>query len=168
MTVNAGAVAANHWTRDPRIGGGRVIGEACHFIDLLRYLAGQPIVAAHREAPVGDTAGSDDSAALVLRFADGSTGTIHYLAGGHRAFPKERIEVFCGGRVLQLDNFRRLRGLGWPGVSSARWWRQDKGQRALVAAFVAAVRSGGEPPIPFPEIIEVSRTAIALGEAGPR
>jgi len=104
----------------------------------------------------------------VLRFADGSVGTIHYLAGGHRAFPKERIEVFCGGRVLQLDNFRHLRGFGWPEFRGARWWRQDKGQRALVEAFVSAIRSGGEPPIPFAEIVEVSRVVIALGEAGPR
>jgi len=167
VTVNAGAVAADHWTRDPRIGGGRIIGEACHFVDLLRYLAGQPIVAAHRDAPTAEVAAADDSATLALRFADGSAGTIHYLASGHRAFPKERIEVFCGGRVLQLDNFLRLRGFGWKELSGARWWRQDKGQRALVAAFLDAVRSGGESPIPFAELIEVSRVVIALGEAGP-
>ncbi|MGO9803269.1 MAG: bi-domain-containing oxidoreductase [Solirubrobacteraceae bacterium] len=168
VTVNAGAVAADHWTRDPQIGGGRIIGEACHFVDLLRFLAGQPIVDAQRQTAGVEGAGADDSATLVLRFADGSAGTIHYLASGHRAFPKERIEVFSGGRVLQLDNFRRLRGFGWKDFSSARWWRQDKGQRALVEAFVSAVRSGGEPPIPFAELIEVSRVVIALGEAGPR
>jgi predicted dehydrogenase len=167
-TVNAGAVAANHWTRDPLSGGGRIIGEACHFVDLLRFLVDRPIVEAHRQTAGGETAADDDSATLVLRFADGSVGTIHYLASGHRAFPKERIEVFCGGRVLQLDNFRRLRGFGWKEFSGSRWWRQDKGQRALVAAFVAAVRSGGEPPIPFAEIVEVSRVVIALGEAARR
>lgn len=168
VTVNAGAVAATHWTRDPSIGGGRIIGEACHFVDLLRFLADRPIIEARRQARGGELTAADDSATLVLRFADGSVGTIHYVASGHRAFPKERIEVFCGGRVLQLDNFRRLRGYGWTGFSSARWWRQDKGQRALVEAFVSALRTGGESPIPFAEIVEVSRVVIALGEAGPR
>jgi predicted dehydrogenase len=168
VTVNAGAVAASHWTRDPHIGGGRIVGEACHFIDLLRFLVDRPIVEARRQAPGAESGAADDGATLLLRFADGSVGTIHYIAGGHRAFPKERIEVFCGGRVLQLDNFRRLRGFGWTGFSSARWWRQDKGQRALVEAFVRAVRTGGESPIPFTEIIEVGRVVIALGEAGPR
>jgi predicted dehydrogenase len=168
VTVNAGVIPANHWTRDAHVGGGRIIGEACHFVDLLRFLADNPIVEAQRQPRGGNTGAADDSATLLLRFADGSDGTIHYLASGHRAFPKERIEVFCAGRVLQLDNFRRLRGYGWAGFSSARWWRQDKGQRALVEAFMHAVRSGGAPPIPFAEIIEVSRVVIALGEAVPR
>jgi hypothetical protein len=93
---------------------------------------------------------------------------VHYLVDGHRGFPKERLEVFCAGRVLQLDNFRRLRGYGWPGFRALNLWRQDKGQRALVQAFVNAVRSGGESPIPFEELMEVSRTVIALDEAAQR
>lgn len=166
-TVNAGAVPADHWTRDPRVGGGRITGEACHFVDLLRFLAGEAIVAASMQTLGGAvTSGSQDSATIQLRFADGSLGAIHYVTSGHRAFPKERIEVFCGGRILQLDNFRRLRGYGWPDFKVARLWRQDKGQRALVEAFVAAIRRGGEPPIPFSEIIEVSRVVVSLGEGG--
>jgi predicted dehydrogenase/threonine dehydrogenase-like Zn-dependent dehydrogenase len=165
-TINAGAVAPTHWTQDRQLGGGRVIGEACHFVDLLRFLAGQPIVGARAHA-LGADVGSNqgDSVAIVLSFADGSVGTVHYLANGHRAFPKERIEVFCGGRVLQLDNFRRLRGYGWPGFQTLNLWRQDKGQRALVQAFLTAIRTGGDPPIPFFELIEVSRVVIALDEA---
>ncbi len=167
-TVNAGASPADHWTRDRRVGGGRIIGEACHFVDLLRFLAGHPIVDAEVK-PLGGDDGSnpDDSAAIILRFADTSVGTIHYLANGHRAVPKERLEVFCAGKVLQLDNFRRLRGYGWPGFRSMHLWRQDKGQRALVCAFVDAVCKGGETPIPFAELVEVSRVVIALGEAVP-
>jgi predicted dehydrogenase/threonine dehydrogenase-like Zn-dependent dehydrogenase len=166
-TVNAGAIPATHWTQDQHVGGGRIIGEACHFVDLLRFLVGQPIVDSN-VAMLGDGAAQADSVAISLTFADGSIGSIHYLANGHRSFPKERIEVFCGGRVLQLDNFRRLRGYGWPGFKRLNLLRQDKGQRALVLAFVEALRSGGDPPIPFAELIEVSRTVIALGEAARR
>jgi predicted dehydrogenase len=167
VTVNAGEVPAAHWTRDRRVGGGRITGEACHFVDLLRFLAGQAIVAAGMQTLGGAVAsGSQDSATIQLRFADGSLGTIHYIASGHRAFPKERIEVFCGGRVLQLDNFRRLRGYGWPDFRVARQWQQDKGQKALAEAFVGAIQRGGEPPIPFSEVIEVSRVVVSLSEGG--
>jgi predicted dehydrogenase len=113
MTVNAGQIPADHWTQDPAVGGGRVIGEACHFVDLLRFLAGASITGYH-SAYLGKDA-LRDKASLMLSFADGSTGTVHYLANGHKSFPKERLEVFCGGRVLQLDNFRKLKGYGWPG-----------------------------------------------------
>jgi predicted dehydrogenase/threonine dehydrogenase-like Zn-dependent dehydrogenase len=158
MTVNAGAVAADHWTQDPAIGGGRILGEGCHFIDLLRYLSGAPITEARRTTMAG---GTGDSTTLDLRFADGSIGTVHYFANGSRAFPKERLEVFAQGRVLQLDNFRRLRGFGWPGFAGMNLWRQDKGQRACAAAFVAAVQ-GGTAPIPFDQLVEVARVTIEL------
>ncbi len=168
VTVNAGAVPATHWTQDRSVGGGRIIGEACHFVDLLRFLAGGPIVRSSVETLGDGRANPADSAAITLRFADGSVGSIHYLANGHRAVPKERLEVFCAGRVLQLDNFRRLRGYGWPHFSRFNLWRQDKGQRALVQVFVDALRTGGDPPIPFEELIEVSRAVIAIDEAARR
>jgi predicted dehydrogenase/threonine dehydrogenase-like Zn-dependent dehydrogenase len=167
-TVNAGAVPATHWTQDRRSGGGRIIGEACHFVDLLRFLAGHPIERASIDTLGDGRVNLTDSVAITLRFADGSVGSIHYLANGHRAVPKERVEVFCAGRVLQLDNFRRLRGYGWPGFSRLNLWRQDKGQRALVQAFVDAMRTGAGAPIPFQELIEVSRAVIALDEAARR
>ncbi|MGB8146284.1 MAG: Gfo/Idh/MocA family oxidoreductase, partial [Chromatiaceae bacterium] len=159
MTVNAGAIPAEHWTQDPEVGGGRIIGEACHFIDLLRFLAGAPIERA--EAVALDTA-TRDSVSINLRFADGSLGTILYLANGSKAFPKERLEVFAAGGVLQLDNFRRLTGFGWPGFKKLNLWRQDKGQQACAAAFVQALRSGGPAPIPLEEILEVSRVTIEV------
>jgi len=102
---------------------------------------------------------------LQLSFADGSFGTVHYLANGSKAFPKERLEVFAAGRVLQLDDFRRLRGFGWPEFRKMNLWRQDKGQRACAAAFVQALRSGGPAPIPLDQILEVSRVAIVLGRS---
>jgi predicted dehydrogenase/threonine dehydrogenase-like Zn-dependent dehydrogenase len=166
-TVNAGVLAPEHWVHDPRVGGGRIIGEACHFVDLLRFLAGHAIADARVERLGGSTSQAE-SIAITLTFADGSLGTIHYLANGHRSVPKERLEVFCAGRVLQLDNFRRLRGYGWPGFRTMNLWQQDKGQKALVQAFVNAVRTGGDPPIPFAELIEVSRVVLALAEAAQR
>jgi predicted dehydrogenase/threonine dehydrogenase-like Zn-dependent dehydrogenase len=166
VTVNAGAIPAAHWTADPRVGGGRIIGECCHFVDLLRFLVGHSIVDARCAALAGETGSrAKDTVAITLGFADGSWGTIHYLANGHASFPKERIEVFCAGRILQLDNFRRLRAYGWPGFASMRPWRQDKGQRECVRAFVDAVRSGAGAPIPLQELLEVARVTIALGEA---
>jgi predicted dehydrogenase len=157
VTVNAGSVSENHWTQDVEVGGGRLIGENCHFIDLLRHLAGASIVS--HDTHMMDSL-TRDTATVTLEFADGSVGTIHYLANGSKAFPKERVEVFASGRVLQLDNFRRLRGFGWRGFKQARAWRQDKGQQACVRAFVDAVRSGGVGPIPLDEIFEVSRVSI--------
>jgi predicted dehydrogenase len=106
-----------------------------------------------------------DKAVLTLQFADGSVGTIHYLANGHKGFPKERLEVFCGGRVLQLDNFRKLRGWGWKGFSTMNLWQQDKGVQACVQAFLNAVRSGGAVPVHPSELIEISRVSIELEEA---
>lgn len=162
MMVNAGAVPATHWTQDREVGGGRLVGEGCHFIDLLRFLAGSPIV--HHEVLAMDSA-TRDSATVTLRFADGSLGTIVYLANGSKAFPKERLEVFASGRVLQLDNFRRLTGYGWPGFRSMNLWRQDKGQKACAQAFVSAIEQGGPSPIEVDELLEVSRVSIAVEDA---
>ena len=140
MTVNAGAIPPDHWTQDRAVGGGRLVGEACHFVDLLRFLAGTPITQ-HQ----------------VL-------GTIVYLANGSKAFPKERLEVFAGGRVLQLDKFRRLGGCGWPGFSKMNLWRQAKGQSACAAAFLQAVRAGGPGPIAMDELVDVGKGVLGLGE----
>jgi predicted dehydrogenase/threonine dehydrogenase-like Zn-dependent dehydrogenase len=162
MTVNAGAIPAEHWTQDREVGGGRIVGEACHFIDLLRFLAGSAIVAHH--ALVMETK-TRDTVSITLSFADGSLGTVHYFANGTKAFPKERLEVFAAGRVLQLDNFRKLTGFGWPGFKELKLWRQDKGQNACAEAFVRAVGSGAPAPIPFDELLEVARVTIDIAEA---
>lgn len=164
MTVNAGAIPADHWTQDKAVGGGRIVGEGCHFIDLLRHLAGAPIVS-HSAVAMGRHPAveiSDDKATITLQFADGSFGTVHYLANGDKGFPKERLEVFCGGRVLQLDNFRKLRGWGWKGFGKMNLWSQDKGQGACARAFVEAVKGGAACPIPLDEVVEVSRVSIEV------
>jgi predicted dehydrogenase/threonine dehydrogenase-like Zn-dependent dehydrogenase len=164
LTVNAGAIPAQHWTQDRKIGGGRIIGEGCHFIDLLRRLAGYRISRLRASGFGGGSGVRDDKVILMLEFEDGSIGAIHYLANGHRSFPKERLEVYCGGAILQLDNFRKLRAFGWPGFNGNTLWRQDKGQKQCAAAFVQAVRNGGPPPIPFDELIEVAEATLAAHE----
>jgi len=163
MTMNAGAIPANHWTQDEASGGGRIIGEACHFIDLMRFLAGSPIVSiqARRMGAAPGIAITEDKASITLGFADGSFGTIMYLANGAASFPKERVEVFAAGRVLQLDNFRKLQGFGWPGFGKMNLWKQDKGQAGCAAAFLKAVESG-VPAIAPAEIFEVARATIEV------
>lgn len=162
MTVNAGAIPQDHWTQDPSVGGGRIIGEACHFIDLLRYLVGSPIVSI-QAARMGDSTGEEnlnDKACITLGFSDGSLGTVHYLANGHKSVPKERLEVFCGGKIFQLENFQRLTGYGWTGFRKMNLWRQDKGHEACAASFVKAIQTGGPFPIPLDELFEVAELSI--------
>ena len=164
MTVNAGDIPQDHWTQDQEVGGGRIIGEACHFIDLLRFLAGCKITSWH--AVCTDSTGiCEDKALISLTFADGSCGTIHYLANGHKALPKERLEVFCAGKVLQLNNFRKLVGYGWPSFKKQNLAAQDKGQVACVKQFLTAIENGEASPIPFSEIIEVSQVTIEIARA---
>lgn len=161
MTMNAGSIPKEHWTQDPDVGGGRIIGEACHLIDLMRFLAGSPIISVQGRR-MGESPGvdiSEDKSAITLGFADGSFGTILYLANGGADFPKERIEVFCAGRTLQLDNFRKLRGFNWPGFRQMNLLNQDKGQKAGAAAFLLALETG-VPAIPVDEIFEVAGITI--------
>ncbi len=166
MTMNAGAIPADHWTQDNAVGGGRIIGEACHFIDLMRFLAGSKIVSiqARRMGETDAVQVLEDKASITLGFEDGSFGTIFYLANGASSFPKERVEVFTAGRVLQLDNFRKLKAFGWPGFNKMNLWRQDKGQDACAAVFVDSIRDGKEAPIPANEIFEVARVTIQVAE----
>lgn len=167
MTVNAGFIPANHWTQDAHIGGGRIIGEACHFVDLLRFLAGQPITRVSAVCAENAQGKIEDRITINLSFAGGTIGTIHYLANGHKSFPKERLDVFAGGRVLQLDNFRRLTGYGWTGFRSLNLASQDKGHAANIASFINAISKGEVAPIPFEEIIEVTKACFdAVESAG--
>ena len=162
MTVNAGYIPTDHWTQDPEVGGSRIIGEACHFIDLLRFLAGAPI------KTVGcvflDQA-KKDTVNIQLSFEDGSIGTINYFSNGHKSIPKERLEIFTGGRGLMLDNFRKLRGWGWPGFTKMNLWRQDKGHTAEMNALVDAIANGKPSLIPIDEIVEVTRASFVAAGA---
>lgn len=165
MVMNAGSIPADHWTQDPRVGGGRIVGEACHYIDLMRFLAGSPIVSVQARC-MGENDAEvvvEDKATITLAFEDGSLGTIHYYANGGASFPKERVEVFAAGRTLQLDNFLKLRAFNWPGFRKQSLWRQNKGQVACVAAFLQAVKTGA-PAIPPAELFEVAKVTLEVAE----
>lgn len=161
-TCNAGAIPADSWVHDPRSGGGRIVGEACHFVDMARFLVGSPIQS-HSITTMQDPAGLLDTATISLGFEDGSIAAVHYLANGSRSFPKERIEVFQGGKIFVLDNFRELSAFG--SGRGKRSLRQDKGQAGCVSAFMDSVRNGREMPIPFGELLEVSRVMVELADA---
>ena len=166
MTMNPGEISMDHWTQDALVGGGRIIGEACHYIDLMRFLTGSKIKSfnAVRMGENEFVELTEDKALISLTFEDGSMGSLHYFANGGQSFPKERIEVFCDNAVLQLDNFRKLRGFGWKGFNKMNLWSQDKGQTNCVNAFMESVREGGENPIPQVEIFEVARVSVDLAE----
>jgi len=160
MTVNAGELPSHHWTQDPDVGGGRIIGEACHFIDLIRHLAGSPIAGVKSFAMDSQ---SRDSVVINLQFENGSIGAVNYLANGNKSFPKERLEVFSDGAVLQLDNFRSLKGFGWPQFGKLSGFRQDKGQLECASAFVRAVETGNaEQLIPLSELIDVMDCCLTV------
>jgi predicted dehydrogenase len=164
MTVNAGDIPFDHWTQDHDVGGGRIIGEGCHFIDLLRYLAGSTIVS-FSVARIGDCPGikvRNDKVSITLNFENGSFGTIHYLANGGKAFPKERLEIFCNDAVLQLDNFKKMKGYNWKGFKRMNLLSQDKGQLNCVKAFVNSIKDGKDTPISFNEVIEVAKISIQI------
>jgi predicted dehydrogenase len=164
--VNAGYLPLNHWLHDPSQGGGRLIGEGCHFIDFLTFLVGQAPVAvnAHRLPDMGRY--QSDNLLLTFKFPDGSLGTISYLANGDKTYPKERVEVFCGGRVAVLDDFRRLQMVhnGQQKKIASRL-RQDKGHYGEWQAFANIILNGGPVPIPYPQLVGVSRSAFAAMQA---
>ena len=167
MTINAGAIPTEHWTQNSLIGGGRIIGEACHFIDLMRHLIGHKIKG-FTATMMGNTPGielREDKTSITLSFEDGSFGTIHYLANGGSTFPKERIEVFCDDAVLQMDNYRVLTGYGWPRFKTMKLFMQDKGQKACVKAFTDSIINGKESPILYEELMESSRVSIEVANS---
>lgn len=162
-TVNAGFIPANHWTQDAAVGGGRIVGEACHFIDLLRFLVGSPIVGVEARM-MGRAQGveiREDKMTILLDFEDGSTGVVHYFANGSKSFPKERLEAFSEERIAVLDNFKSLYGYGWKGFKGMRLSSQDKGHKAEVTAFVERISEGGDFLIPWQELKEVTLATFA-------
>jgi len=167
MTVNAGAISREHWVQNSLIGGGRIVGEGCHFIDLMRHLIGYKI-SSFTATMMGNVPGiemREDKVSITLSFEDGSFGTIHYLANGGSAFPKERVEVFCDDAVLQMDNYRVLTGYGWSGFKKMKLFKQDKGQNACARAFIESITNGQKPPISYEEIMESSRISIEVARS---
>ena len=164
--VNAGFIPADHWTQDQEQGGGRILGEVCHFVDFLSFVCSHPVVAV--SAALMPNAGrySDDNLAATLRFAGGSVGTITYTANGDRSFSKERVEVFVQGRVAILDDFRELQTIrdGKHRVTKTRQ-RVDKGHRGEWEAFADVIRRGGQSPISLNELLNSTLATLALVRA---
>ena len=156
-TMNAGAIPLNHWVHDPEIGGGRLVGEACHFIDLAIFLTGSLV----SEVSVVALGGASDSASILLRHVNGSSSVVNYLANGNRELSKERVEVHSDGRSLLLDNFRELRGLGFRSFSKLKI-KHDKGHVRQFGLFVERVKLGGGPPIPWSEVANSARATLAI------
>lgn len=162
--VNAGFIPANHWTQDEAIGGGRIIGEACHFIDVLTYLIGALPVKVSAYALPNNGKYREDNVSMTFTFADGSIGVVDYLANGDKSMPKERLEVFCGGMVAVLDDYVSLSTVK-DGRKKEERISQDKGWRAEMAAFAESVRAGKEPPIPYEQIMAVTKSTFAAVES---
>jgi predicted dehydrogenase/threonine dehydrogenase-like Zn-dependent dehydrogenase len=162
IRFNAGAIPADHWTQDEIVGGGRIIGEACHAIDLATFLTGSLPVRVFAESIGGPNAPTitDDQCFITLRHANGSVSNIAYLAGGDKAFPKERVEVLGGGRLAVIDDFGKITTSSGGKTKKVRSWQQNKGHREEVAAFAKALAEGGPCPISWRELYAVSLASI--------
>jgi predicted dehydrogenase len=159
--VNAGHLPTGHWVNDPAQGGGRILGEVCHFIDFLTFLTSSSPVNLQTHSLPGSSRYADDNVVISLQFANGSQGTVSYFANGDRSYAKERIEVFGGDAVAVLEDFRRLELVRYGRKQVYRsMLRQDKGHRAEWEAFAAAIRSPEPSPIPFPEIVASTLATI--------
>jgi len=164
--VNAGFLPLTHWTQDPAQGGGRIIGEICHFVDFLSFLADSLVTSAQVETLPNLGRYRDDNLVATLWFENASVGAITYVANGDKAFAKERLEVFCGGTAAVLDDFRHLEMLrnGRRTVVRSRW-HQDKGHRGQWESWVRAVSGGGAPPISFREMLNTTLTTFKMVQA---
>jgi predicted dehydrogenase len=164
--VNAGYLPPDHWVNDREQGGGRILGEVCHFVDLLMFLAASPITEVEGRALRNSSRYSSDNVLISIRFANGSEGTINYLANGDRAFSKERLEVFGGGAVAVLDDFRRLELMRDGSKQTIRSrWRQDKGHRGEWTAFAESVRQGRGAPISFDDLVCSTLATLRIQES---
>ena len=165
LRVNAGAIEADDWQNAPEEGLGRIIGEACHFIDLARYLVGTPIAAVHAAAArVRD--GACDDVTVTLDFTDGSLATLAYTSLGDTAYSKELIEGYAGGRIVTIDDFRSFTITADGHIErSAKFWTQDKGHADGRRAVVAAVTADGPAPVDEAELIESSLATIAVRDS---
>jgi predicted dehydrogenase/threonine dehydrogenase-like Zn-dependent dehydrogenase len=164
--VNAGCLPPDHWVNDREQGGGRILGEVCHFVDLLMFLASSPITEVEGRALRNSRRYSGDNVVVSIRFANGSEGTISYLANGDRAFSKERLEMFGGGAVAVIDDFRRLELTrdGNPKTINARW-RQEKGHRGEWAAFAESIQQSRPAPISFQDLVCSTLATLRVQES---
>jgi predicted dehydrogenase len=162
--VNAGHIPHEHWVQQNSSGGGRVLGELCHFVDWARCVVDCGIISVAASALPDGTRYNRDNVVATLRFQDGSIATIAYLANGDRSVAKENFEVFCEGRVGRIHDFCTLE-LARDGKTRRTKARRNKGHEREIALTLEAIRQGGCSPVPFEELIEVSEATFAIEEA---
>lgn len=164
--VNAGAIPASHWLQNTEVGGGRIIGEGCHFVDFMSFLAGSLPASVSAVALPDEGKYVQDNVSALIRFENGSTGVLNYLANGDKAHPKERVEVFSGGKIAILDDFRKLDLVHAGSTRSIKSHvRQDKGHRDCWQQFLRQVTDGGEAPIPLESLRRTTLTTFAIMES---
>ncbi len=163
-TMNAGFIPAEVWVHDMEIGGGRIIGEACHYMDLCTYFAGSKIVAVCMNAMGENPKENTDNASILLKYENGSNAVINYFANGSKAYSKERVEIFSQERTLIMDNWRKLNAYGLKGFSKASS-KQDKGHYNQFNELIAQQQAGGNPIIPFDEIVNTTKASFAAIES---
>jgi predicted dehydrogenase/threonine dehydrogenase-like Zn-dependent dehydrogenase len=163
-TMNAGFIPKESWVHDLKVGGGRIIGEACHFIDLITFLTGSKVVAVCMNAMGNSPTENTDNASILLKYENGSTGVINYFSNGSKAYSKERIEVYSHERTLILDNFRKLEGFGFKGFSTMKTGL-DKGHKNQFKNLFDALKEGNKSLIPFDEIVNTTKASFAATES---
>ena len=161
FTVNAGIILPNVWVHDPEKGGGRIIGEACHFLDLLSFYTDSSIISVSAVQMGKGVAIKEDKMSIVLSFEDGSVGTVNYFGNGSKSYPKETLEIFSEGRILRLDNFKKVQAYGFKGFRKFNTLKMDKGHQEQFNLFTQRIKDGGEPVIPFNEIINSTLASFA-------
>lgn len=163
-TMNAGYIPDNVWVHDMQVGGGRIIGEACHYLDLMVYLTGSSITAVCMNAMGKNPEASTDNASILVRFENGANGVLNYFANGHKSYSKERLELYSQGRNLIMDNFRKTEGYGFKGFSSLKT-KQDKGHAAQFKQLISNLKEGGNPLIPMKELVNITQASFAAIES---
>ncbi|MER2998500.1 bi-domain-containing oxidoreductase [Pontibacter populi] len=159
-TMNAGFIPDNVWVHDLQIGGGRIIGEACHYLDLMVYLTGSPIKSICMNALGTNPEENTDNVSILVKFENGSNGVVNYFANGHKSYSKERVELYSQGRTLIMDNFRKTEGFGFKGFSKLKTG-QDKGHAAQFKKLIESLKLGGEPLIPMYELVNITLASFA-------
>jgi len=165
-TVNAGPVPPDHWVHDPEQGGGRIIGEVCHFVDLIQYLTGSLPVRVYAETLTSRGYKPSDNVVITLKMANGAIGSITYVAGGDKRYPRERVEVFGGGAVGVIENFKAATFIrGGRKMRIRNWLSVDRGHRGEVEALLSAIRAGGPAPVAFEEYVYTTLATFAIEES---
>jgi len=163
-TMNAGHIPPQVWVHDMAVGGGRIIGEACHYMDLCAYLAGSEIKSVCMSSMGSDMKDNTDNASILMKFKNGSNAVINYFANGSKAYSKERVEVFSQERVFVLDNFRTTKAFGVKGFKNLKT-KMNKGHKEQFHTYIQRIKEGGEPLIGFQEMINVTRASFAALES---